>query len=97
VRKYRLSKAADKDLSGIYAYTHREFGQRQADAYFESLEESLSRLGENPLLGVDVSTIREGYRRLVHQEHSIYYKSSESGILIVRILGPGMAAERHLP
>jgi toxin ParE1/3/4 len=97
VRKYRLSKAADKDLSGIYAYTHREFGERQADTYFESLEESLSRLGENPLLGVDVSSIRDGYRRLIHQRHSIYYKLSKSAVFVVRILGPGMAAERHLP
>ena len=95
--KYRLSKAADKDLSDIYRYTHREFGELQADAYFESLEASLSRLGENPRLGVDVSVLRAGYHRFIHEEHAIYYRILRSRILIVRVLGPGMAPERHLP
>ena len=97
MRKYQLTRAADRDLSGIYLHTHREFGEQQADSYFESLDESLSRLGENPSLGVDINTVREGYRRFIHKEHAIYYKLFRPGILIVRILGPGMAAERHLP
>jgi toxin ParE1/3/4 len=97
VPKYRLSKSADRDLSDIYVYTYREFGEAQADAYFESLEALLSKLSENPGLGVDVSAIREGYRRFTHQKHTIYYRTIKSGILVVRILGPGMVAERHLP
>lgn len=32
--KYTLTESADKDLTGIYAYTYGEFGERQADAYF---------------------------------------------------------------
>jgi toxin ParE1/3/4 len=97
VPKYALSKAADKDLSDIYVYTYREFGERQADAYFASLEELLSRLGENPSLGVDVSATREGYRRFVHRRHTIYYTVDKKGIFVVRVLGPGMAADRHIP
>jgi toxin ParE1/3/4 len=97
VARYSLSKAADKDLSDIYAYTHREFGELQADAYFASLEELLSKLSDNPNLGVDVSALREGYRRFVHKRHAIYYTSEGKRIFVVRILGPGMAAERHIP
>ena len=97
MRKYQLSEAADKDLSDIYIYSYGEFGERQADAYFESLEATLSRLSENPMLGVGVDSLRQGYRRLVHKKHSIYYKTTRSGVLIVRILGPGMATEPHLP
>ena len=97
MRKYQLSQATDSDLAEIYVYTYREFGDRQADAYFESLEASLTKLGENPLLGVDAGSLREGYRRLVHKRHTIYYKMAKSGVLIVRILGPGMVAESHLP
>jgi toxin ParE1/3/4 len=92
-----LSKAADKDLSDIYTYTFREFGELQADIYFTSLEELLSNLGNNPSLGVDVSTLREGYKRFVHKRHAIYYKAEQKGILVVRILGPGMMADRHIP
>jgi toxin ParE1/3/4 len=96
VPKYTLSKAADKDLSDIYIYTYREFGELQADAYFGSLEELLSKLGDNPNLGVDVSALREGYRRFVNNRHTIYYKEDKKGILVARVLGPGMAADRHL-
>jgi toxin ParE1/3/4 len=96
VGKYRLTQAADKDLSDISAYSYREFGEQQADRYFESLEESLARLGDNPLLGVDVSSVRRGYRRRIHRRHAIYYKTIPTGVLIVRILGPGMSAEPNL-
>jgi toxin ParE1/3/4 len=97
VGKYQLSRAADTDLSEIYVYSYRESGEHHADAYFESLEASLSKVAENPLLGVHVGSLRQGYRRLVHKKHSIYYKIAKPGILIVRILGPGMSAESNLP
>jgi toxin ParE1/3/4 len=97
VRKYELSEAADADLSNIYSFTFTEFGERQADAYFESLEDCLTRLAGNPRLGREIGCLREHYRLFVHQRHSIYYKPLKSGILVVRVLGPGMNPEAHLP
>ena len=94
MRKYELSLAADRDLDDIYAYTFREFGALQADAYFVSLEECLTTLGENPLLGVDASNLSVGYRRFVHQRHTVYYRKAKSGVRVIRILGPGMSIER---
>lgn len=96
MRKYELSLAADRDLDDIYTYTFREFGALQADAYFESLEECLTTLGDNPLLGVDAGNLRVGHRRFVHQRHTIYYKKSKSGVRVIRILGPGMSIERSI-
>lgn len=95
--RYQLTNAADQDLSDIYAYSFVEFGEKRADAYFESLEECLQRLAENPKLGMDVGSLRLKYLRFVHQRHSIYYKKSRSGILVVRVLGPGMSQDRNLP
>lgn len=94
--KYELSRAADRDLDDIYVYTFREFGALQADVYFESLEDCLTKLGENPLLGVDASNVRAGYRRFVHQRHTLYYRKIRTGVRIVRILGPGMSVERSI-
>lgn len=81
MRRYEFSRAADRDLDDIYVYTFRQFGELQADAYFESLEECLGKLADNPLLGVDASNLRAGYRRFVHQRHTLYYKKvrPESG------------------
>lgn len=95
--RYQLTNAADQDLSDIYAYSFVEFGEKRADAYFESLEECLQRLAENPKLGMDIGSLRLKYLRFVHQRHSIYYKKSRSGILVVRVLGPGMSQDRNLP
>lgn len=95
--RYELTNTADEDLSAIYAYSFMEFGENRADAYFESLEECLKRLAENPKLGMDVGSLRRRYFRFVHQRHSIYYKKSRSGILVVRVLGPGMSEDRNLP
>ncbi len=94
---YLLSGAAEQDLEEIYAYSFAEFGEHRADAYFESLENCLQRLAEQPRLGMDVSRIRSQNLRFVHQRHSIYYKTSKTGILVVRILGPGMSSDRNLP
>lgn len=96
MRKYELSRAADRDLDNIYVYTFHQFGAAQADVYFESLDECLTKLAENPLLGVDAGNVRTGYRRFVHQRHTVYYKKAKSGVKIVRILGPGMSVERSV-
>ena len=88
---YRLSVAADQDLTDIYRYTFEEFGEAQADAYFDSLEGLLNRLAANPGLGRDISYIRAGYRRYVHRRHLVSYKQTSDGILVVRVLGPGMS------
>jgi len=94
VAKYALSRAADIDLTDIYTFTHNEFGEQQADLYFSSIDDCLTRLAVNPRLGRDVGFVRKGYRRFVHRRHSIYYQSTSDGILVVRVLGPGMLAER---
>lgn len=94
---YRLSNAAERDLEEIYTYSYSEYGERRADAYFESLENCLLRLAQHPLLGVDISSLRKGYFRFVHQRHSIYCTKHTAGIFIVRILGPGMSVGRNLP
>ncbi|MCH8307937.1 MAG: type II toxin-antitoxin system RelE/ParE family toxin [Proteobacteria bacterium] len=56
--KYQLTNAADEDLYDLYSYSFVEFGEHRADAYFESLENCLQRLAENPKLGMDVSGLR---------------------------------------
>ena len=94
---YELTRAADRDLSDIYTHTYTEFGEAQGDAYFQSIEECLTRLADNPRLGLDIATLRKGYRRFVHKRHSLYYKRTRSGIRVIRILGPGMSPERNLP
>jgi plasmid stabilization system protein ParE len=41
--------------------------------------------------------LRSGYRLFIHKRHSIYYKPVSSGILVVRVLGPGMTVDNNVP
>jgi plasmid stabilization system protein ParE len=56
--KFELTKAADRDLTDIYAYSHRQFGERKAEEYLLSLESCLSQLAEMPGMGRSIDHIR---------------------------------------
>ena len=92
----RLSRKADDDLTEIYLYPYRHFGASKADAYLSALEECFELISRQPSVSVDVARLRAGYRRYIHERHAVYYKVDDAGVLIVRVPGPGMAAETHL-
>lgn len=83
---YNLSKIADADLDQIYEHSILEFGLGKAQEYFLGLHNSFSLLADNPLMGRDVSHIKEGYRRHEYKSHSVYYTVKDFDILIVKIL-----------
>lgn len=93
---YILSQAADGDINDIYLYSYEQFGEAKADACLLSLDETLKRLAVSPRLGKPIDYLRTGYRRYEHVSHSVFYKSVESGILIVRVLHNHMDAAKHL-
>lgn len=93
---YALSNQADRDLTEIYIFSYRQFGQSQADAYLLTLDETFLSLAENPHLGRKIDAIRKGYFRYEHISHSIFYKIKGKDILVVRVLHQKMDAKRHL-
>lgn len=93
---YELSNKADEDLTDIYIFSYRRFGEVQADAYLFSLEESFSLLAQQPSLGRKIDHIRPGYFRHEHASHSVFYKRKKSGVKIMRVLHRGLDTERHL-
>jgi plasmid stabilization system protein ParE len=58
---YELTEAADADLSEIYTYSYREFGEAKADGYFRSLERCFEQLAEFPGIGRPIEHLRPGY------------------------------------
>ncbi len=42
--RFELSEAAERDLTEIYIYTHRNFGAEQAEAYLLSLDDCFHQL-----------------------------------------------------
>jgi toxin ParE1/3/4 len=53
-----LTKAADADLTEIYVYSYREFGEARAEAYFLSLGRCFEQLARFPGMGRSIDYIR---------------------------------------
>ena len=84
---YRINEDAKVDLQRIYRRGVLEFGETQADRYFNAFFDRFDELAEQPLRYQAIDDIREGYRRSVCGVDSIYYRIVDNTVEIMRILG----------
>lgn len=96
VGRCRFTTEADRDLIDIYLEGLEKYGPRQADAYQDILAAKLHTLIANPSFGSDYGDIHPALRRSESVAHSIYYRETEDGILVYRILYKSMDPGRHL-
>ena len=82
------------DLARIYWRGVEEFGELQADRYYEALFQRLDDIAKAPHKYQAVDHIREGYRRSVCGVDSIYYRVNGEVTEIMRVLGRQDATER---
>ena len=68
-----ITLVADQDLDNLYTEGFMEWGEKQADRYYDGILSRFERIRENPMMYQAVDHIREGYRRCVYEKHSIYY------------------------
>jgi len=94
--EYRLSPAAERDLEGIWKYTSREWGLEQAERYTDLLTAAFKVLAEAPKSAPACDHIRRGYGRRTVARHMIYFRITDYGIAIIRILHERMDAPHHL-
>ena len=91
-----LSPKAKIDLSGIWDYTCQEWGIEQAENYMQKLWRSMQGLIVDLSTSVDIGYVRKGYRKTLTGSHVIFFKLTDDGINVVRILHQKMDFERHL-
>jgi toxin ParE1/3/4 len=84
---YKISEAAKIDLIGIHQYGVINFGEDQADKYYNAFFEQFDKIAEQPFLFPAVDYIRPGYRRCVLGVDSIYFLFKEGSVEIIRIIG----------
>ncbi len=94
--KYTLSKKASSDLVNIFQYTYKNFNISQAESYLSELEECFNMLSNEADLAHKVEDIRKGYFRYLYRKHSIYFKTRQDDIFIIRVLHQQMKYELHL-
>jgi len=85
---------AQRDLRRIAAYTTRRWGARQAHSYAYRLQQTLERLARLPRLGRPCPELAPGLRRHEVASHVLFYRETETGIRLIRILAsPSLPAE----
>ena len=96
--KYKLSKKAEKDLSGIWRYTLDTWSKEQADKYVTGLLTALEDISNAPAsVGRPYEHVRAGYRKYLWGKHVIFYTIRDDGsVFISRILHERMDFDRHL-
>ena len=96
MHKLLIRPRARSDIKNIWRYTHKNWGEQQADNYTESLDLAINEMLENPEMGISIEHIRKGYRLYHFKHHFVVYHLTSSVIDIVRVLGESMNIKRHL-
>ena len=83
-------------IEEIWDYSFERFGFEQAQAYLRELQRAAETVAEDPRRGLACDNIRSGYRKFAVGSHIVFFRASDSRIVIVRILYRRMDFERHL-
>jgi toxin ParE1/3/4 len=96
VTKIEFTHDAERDLINIFLYGVEHFGPVQAERYAKTLNAKIEMAAEHPDFGTDYGFVVEGVRRYESVSHAIYYRPTQSGILVLRVLHGRMDPARHL-
>ena len=83
-------------MEAIVQHTAAAWGVDQAERYVDKLIDAFERLVLSPRSAPSCGHIRIGYRRLLVERHVIYFRITDYGIAIIRILHGRMDAPSHL-
>lgn len=96
MNRCRFTSDAEQDLIDIYITGLETYGLKQAEAYQDLLATKFQTLTDNPSFGSDYGDLRPQLRRAESVAHSVYYRKTPGGILVLRILYKSMDPGRHL-
>jgi toxin ParE1/3/4 len=96
VSTYRLTPAAQHDLSSIWDFTEERWDGRQAETYITAIRSAIERVAADAERGRACDDIREGYRRYAIGSHLIFFVERGGGVDVIRILHQRMDPTLHL-
>jgi toxin ParE1/3/4 len=94
--RYTLSPRAEADLSEIWDFTVKTWGEQQAEDYIRLLVGAIGTVADNPRRGRPCDEARKGYLKYLTGSHVIIFRKVKSGIDVVRVLHARMDFEQHL-
>ena len=87
MKGYVLSPEAQADLSQIWDYSARNWGEEQADRYILGIRHACEKLADGSRQGREIDDIRPGYRKLPVASHFLFYRITDAGLIdVIRIL-----------
>lgn len=96
MRPYRLTPAAQRDLSEIWDFTEERWDAGQAEKYIAELRAAIERVAADPERGRSCDDIRQGYRRYGIGSHLLFFVETADSVDIVRVLHQRVDPTRHL-
>ncbi len=96
MRRLHQQAKARQDLKDIWKYSFKEYGEEQADRYYDELVMGMKSIEENPHIGVACDYIRSEYRQHQINHHFIFYRLSDKKISIIRVLHERMKFKKHM-
>jgi toxin ParE1/3/4 len=94
--RFVLSPLAQVDLDEIWDYSVERWGDKRAERYVRDLRQAIEAVAEDPHRGRSCDEIRVGYFKYAVVSHVIFYRLTDCGIDVVRILHGRMDLEQHL-
>jgi toxin ParE1/3/4 len=94
--RYVLSPRAQKDVDDIWDYTAAHWNRKQAEIYLRQINHAIETVAAEPGLARSCNDIRPGYWKYPTGSHVLFFRMTDNGIDIVRILHSRMDFERHL-
>ena len=96
MKPYRLTPAAQRDLSEIWDFTEERWDAGQAEKYIAEIRAAIERVAADPARGRACDEIRQGYRRYGIGSHLLFFVETDDSVDIVRVLHQRMDPTRHL-
>lgn len=95
--KYEISVKANEDIETIWLYTFENWGQEQADRYYNLILDEIEYIAANFESGKSMEFLRKGYRASKVKSHIIFYrKNKKNSVEIIRVLHQKMDIENRL-
>lgn len=83
--RYRLTRAADDDITAIFSAGIELFGVAHADSYYTGLSAALAFLADNPFAARLRHETEPPVRAWPYKAHLIVYEIDDLGVLILRV------------
>jgi toxin ParE1/3/4 len=96
MRRIEFTPRARRDIEDIWDHSLERFGFEKADAYLRDIQLAAETVAGDPRRGRACDDIRAGYRKFLVGAHVLFFRASESRVVVVRILHQRMDFERHL-